>query len=371
MRVHPDRVESELARLWDADALARRAWRAELVNLVTFVSTPALLGGALSTIARVGQAIPSRSVTVSWEPSPDEPTDLSPEAEVALQRAPGGRAVGDSVLLRARGTARTSIVERVEQLLLVGVPACIWWVGELGPLHDVFGRLAHRAELLVVDSAEMCVNDFESLARVALGGQTHCPVADLTWTRLEPIRELIARFFDDPKLIPCLDELSQVTIAYAPRPGDSGVVSAEGALFIGGLVAAMGLEPASARWTRERDRSEGLVRRRAKPERVVVRIEGEQRAGVPHGTLLSVQLVCGDARFAVARLRDDSSLLRSSCQARSALVPSHLSRIPLRDSGSLLASHLRNRARDRMFDASLEMARMLFGSSCPSAVRRA
>jgi glucose-6-phosphate dehydrogenase assembly protein OpcA len=357
VRVDRHHVESELARLWDAEAQAERAARVELVTLVTFVSSPALLDEVLQAIARVGQAMPSRAVTVACDLSAD-----SPDADVALQRVPEGPAVGDSILLRAGGRPTRWLLDTVEQLLLVGVPTCLWWVGELGRLDDVLDRVGHRADVVVVDSADMCVSDLEALASVARRDPARRPVVDLTWARLSPMRDLVAQFFDDRELVPYLDELSGVTVAYAPRPGDAGVVSAEGALLVGWLAAALGLEPARASSTRD------LVRRRGKPERVAVEIRREERAGVPHGTLLSVELMCADARFTVARLPDDSSLLRCSCRVPAAVVPSHLSRltrlarVDFRDAASLLAPHLRGPARDPMFEASLEIARELFGA---------
>jgi hypothetical protein len=131
-------------------------------------------------------------------------------------------------------------------------------------------------------------------------------------------------------------------------------------MFVGWLAAALGLRTESVSWTRASDGSEAIVRRRVTPQPVVVRVTREPSAGVPHGTLLSVQLVCPSAHFVVARRPDEPSLVSSSCQAPGANVPAQLCRVEFRDLASLLAPHLRSAARDRMFEASLDAARKMF-----------
>lgn len=360
MKPAPSDMEGELARLWDAEALTPRASRFASATLVTFVSDPRLLEDTLEAVARLGQAVPCRAITVLWQPSVAESGEVVLEIEVALQRAPGGRALGDWILFRARGAAGASVVSRVESLLLAGVPVCVWWVGAPGPLMEVWARLGERAGPLVIDSAAMRVRDFETLSSIALVDPRRRPLADLGWARLEPMRDLVARFFDEEVLVPHLDELSRATIAYAPHPDDADIVSAEGALFVGWLAAVLGLRTESVSWTRASGGDEAIVRRRLTPQPVAVRVKREPQAGVPHGTLLSVQLVCPSARFVVAREPYEPSLVSSSCEAPGANVPAQLSRVELRDLASLLAPRLRSAARDRMFEASLDAAREMF-----------
>jgi glucose-6-phosphate dehydrogenase assembly protein OpcA len=356
VKVETSRVDAELRRLWDAESQEPMVSRAVVVTLVTFVSAPHSLDETLEAIAHVVQSIPARAITVSWHRAAEE----GRAADIAIHRAPGGEALSDSIVLRAGVSSEAELVDRVERLFLVGVPVCVWWKGALGALHGVAERLARSVELFIVDSVDMPLSELHTIAGIATAAGSPRPLVDLAWARLETARELVARFFDDAERLPLLPEISRAAMVCSARPGDTDDPSTQEALFVGWLAAALELGPRGATWTRGLAQSEGVLRRARDGGAVVVHVAREARAGVPHGTLLSVELDCRNAQFVVARLPGDASLVSSSCRASGAVLSTQILQAEFVEDTQLLVQILRRPARDRMFEASLHMSRAMF-----------
>ncbi len=179
--------------------------------------------------ARVGRAVegltgqhPSRSIILIAEP--DEPT--SPlRAEVSLHchvpQHGAGQTCSEQIKIHARGETARHLSGVVLPLLLTELPVFVWWTDGM-PQGDLVQNLIDVSDRVIVDSADFADPDaaFIRLAEMAQQGANRTAFSDFNWTRLRPWRELVAQFFDVPRLRPYLDGVQRIEIEYAVAQGE-------------------------------------------------------------------------------------------------------------------------------------------------------
>jgi glucose-6-phosphate dehydrogenase assembly protein OpcA len=354
VRVPLDKIEKELARLWEEEAKATASSRVTLLTIVALVSEPELLERAKAVLADVVGFHPSRTIAVVWTDS-DSP---SIDAEVALHAHPAhaNAAAGDAIVLEARGMARDWLPETIDKLILSGLPSCVWWVGDLPDGDDLFDRMVGRADVAVVNSGEMDLRDLEKLSQLAVAShKTRTALTDLTWVRLRAVQDLVARFFDDPALRPHLDTLRRVTVGYAPGRSGQDVTSPQAGLLVGWLAAALGIKSDTATWLRSTGGG-GVVTLAYGGRALEVDFVCEPRPDVTDGAITRIALDSEagttKAHFEIVRLEDPQTF-RWSGEATGAVVPSQTLRIARHEEAKLLTRLLERPTRDPLFEASL------------------
>lgn len=360
MRLSLDAVEPALAGLWKEEADRGGAPRIELFTVVALASELALLGRAQRVVAAVASAYPSRTVVAACRQGADDAIT----AEVSLHRVSSGAACGDAIVLEATGAARDWLPENVDRLALPDLPVCIWWVGNLPDFDHLFDRLVVNADVIVVNSGEMDLRDLEKLSTIVNRCHGGAALSDLTWIRLRPIQDLIARFFDDETALGCLRSVERITIEFAPREGEQDVASTQAGLLLGSMANAMSLATATAGWKRGADWAEVTL------GRVVARFEARARPDVPSGSILRVAIECDGARFEVVR-QDDPQVFLWSREAPGAPVPPQPLRIGIPEESTLLIRCLERPRRDALLEQSLHVATRIVRPVAPRLSTRA
>jgi glucose-6-phosphate dehydrogenase assembly protein OpcA len=346
MRLSLDKVEPELARLWEEEARRTRATRIELMTLVALVSEPYLLDRAREFVGRVARAQPLRTVLVTWTPA--DRAALS--AEVALHRAsPDGVACGDAITVEAAGDAREWLPENTDRLALPDLPRCVWWVGDLPDYDRLFDRMARVADLMIVNSEDMDLRDLEKLSTVSTRVRHTCAMSDMAWARLRPLQELVARFFDDAAGRERMRALERVTIEFSPRGGEKDVASTQAGLLFGWIANALSLRAEGVQWKRGPTWGEATL------GRVVARFVHRPRTDVPPGSILRISIQCDGASYDIER-QEDPRVLRWSRETRASMVPPHTLRVDLSEDAGLLTRCLERPRRDFLFENSLHLA---------------
>ena len=339
-----DKVERELARLWEEESRAAGS-RAALLTLVALVSEPRLLERTQQVLGEVALVHPARTIAAVWR----EGAAPSISAQIAMHRPSGAGAVcGDAITLEAIGAAREWLPGNAERLALPDLPVCVWWVGDLPDFDDLFDRMVVGADLVVVNSGEMDLRDLQKLSSIQARSQGRFAVADLTWIRLRTLQDLVARFFDDPEGRACLPELERVIIEVAPRPGEKDATSTQAGLMFGWIAAVLGLSPESVQWKR----GDGWAE--ARLGKVLARFEQKARNDVRPGVITRLVMEAGKARFAVER-QDDPRVYRWSREVPGVASPSHTVRVGAFEESSLLASCIERPKRDLMLETSLRI----------------
>jgi glucose-6-phosphate dehydrogenase assembly protein OpcA len=345
MRLSLDKVEAELSRLWEDEAKRTRATRVELMTLVVLVSEAHLLERARGVVERVAHRYPLRTVICTWT----ESQRAAITADVALHRVSAdGPACGDAISVEAEGDGREWLPENADRLSLPDLPLVVWWVGDLPDYDRLFDRMARVADLVIVNSEEMDLRDLEKLSTVSARVRHTCAMSDMTWTRLRPLQELVARFFDDSAGRECLRALERVTIDFSPRGGYKDVASTQAGLLFGWIANAIGLRAEGVQWKR------GPTWGEATFGRVVARFSHEPRLDVPPGSILRVGIECDGARFDIERL-DDPQVLRWSRETPGAPVPPQTVRVDIAEEAGLLIRTLERPRRDFLFENSLHL----------------
>jgi len=360
VRLSLDAVEREIGRLWEEEARRSKAARVELLTLVALVNEPGLFDRAVNVVAQVARVQPSRTMVVVWKDGA-APTIT---ADAALHQPPaGGAPCGDAITIEAIGAAREWLPQNIDRLILSDLPVCLWWVGDLPDFDDLFDRAVLSADLVVVNSGEMDLRDIEKLSSIAGHSRGRYALADLTWIRLRPLQELVARFFDDPGCTRCARSVDRVTIEFSPREGELDVASTQAGLLFGWMAHALSLGAGSVEWRRGPTWGEVTL------GKVVARFEHRPRRDVLPGAILRVAIECGGAtaspsRFEIER-QDDPQVFKWSREVAGAPTPPQTLRVGEHDEAALLIRCLGRPKADPLLEASLAAATRIIRPIAP------
>jgi hypothetical protein len=261
-------------------------------------------------------------------------------------------------LLEAVGPAREWLPENIDRLALSDLPVCVWWVGDLPDFDDLFDRMVVGADLVVVNSGEMDLRDLEKLSRIAERSHGRYALADLTWIRLRPLQDFVARFFDEAAARASLSTLHRIVIEYSPRDDEQDAASTTAGLFLGWIAHALGLPVESPLWKRGDDVNEVML------GKVTVRFQHRRREGVSVGGVVRVVLECDGARFDLER-QEDPRVFKTSRELPGTPVPAQLLRVPSHDEHTLLVRCLERPKRDPLLEASLHAGSRIVRSVAP------
>lgn len=180
------------------------------VMTLAVVASRSEVGAARDAIHALGAHHPARVVILL--PDPDGAANL--DAQAALYR------VGDSghpmafeeVSLSVGGQAALHLDSLVEPFTLADLPVVAWY---LARQPEPFDSLLNVAGSVVVDSRD--TGDPLELRRLLELGRRR-PVVDLSWVRLESVRELLASLFEPPTLRPYVTAVISATVKGKPGP---------------------------------------------------------------------------------------------------------------------------------------------------------
>lgn len=236
------RIETELRGLWAAPPSPGEVPRARActMNLVVVASSVDTAREWVPVVDEVLQGTPARAIVVGLDP--DGPDAL--EADVSGVCAPGGSAgallCSERVALVARGAVSVRLPSVVGALSVTDVPTTLVWLGRAHADDPVFAALASDATRIVLDAS---LGSLAGLADVVYSLRARAPgvvpgVADLAWVRLAPWQELCAQVFDEPRLRPLAERVTDLGIVQAGKAGT--VLGAHGSLLLGWLATRLG-----------------------------------------------------------------------------------------------------------------------------------
>ncbi len=136
----------------------------------------------------------------------------------------------EGVELGVDGIRAPQRVQFVEALLVKEIPCVLWWAADRLFSSETFAGLLKISEHVILDSSGTntepnALREFSSY----FSGKQSVALGDLAWMRLDPWRDVIAQFFDDPSM---RDELSSIRRIAISSGSDSE------ALYLGGWLAS-------------------------------------------------------------------------------------------------------------------------------------
>lgn len=223
-------IEGSIRALWKPDSAGRARARASTLNLVC-VTGVEHQASFVQLADDVSTRLLARTLLVVVDPRA-EPWGLEGAVSAVSSGATGGGAVtAERIELRFGAAASKRTQSVVEALLAPRLPIALL-VGP-GAHASVVDQLAPHVDRVVLDSAECGVGRAAAVASSAPGR-----VEDLAFVRGRRWREMLARFFDDPALVPALSRVRRIEIAHAAT--EARPRSAEAELVLGWLGSRLG-----------------------------------------------------------------------------------------------------------------------------------
>jgi glucose-6-phosphate dehydrogenase assembly protein OpcA len=313
-------------------ALSHTGKSTSTLNLVVWIDDPGRRDWIVERAGRLADKHPS--FTLILDHTGERAGDATVSAQARDDQAQT-TARGERVDIDVAGADTATIESYVNALCATGVPTVLWWSGARIESRPIFEALLPHAEMLLVDSSG-ALRDESAIARLVAFHRTHRDVVlrDLAWLRLGPWQDMIAAFFDDPKL---REELFSIRRLYVA----SG--SASEALYLGGWLATRLGWTATGR--------EHLVDRSGKPVALVREREGEIRR---------IQSICLDSETSWyhGEVTADPKVVKVWSEGEIAREPRLF---PLRaiDNTSLLERAILESGTDELFEQTLRTLEML------------
>jgi len=344
----PGQAEQALADLWRrASGSEQPVVRTCGLNLVLALSEgPAELAEAGRLVAAIATSVPARVLVLTPVPARD---GAAPGLDLAVATHSHGASDGvvlfsEQVTIEVAPDALDLVPATVRQLVVEELPVHVWWRRPELLDDPLLAAVARVAERLIADSAALGPAGLHELAAVSAAGSFAGRVADLHWVRIEPWREALASFFDDPALQRGLDGAAELAVT----SGGPGVPPA--ALYLGGWLASrLGWRPGAS--------GAEYVRRDGGP----ARIRFEHDPALEDGELGAARIVLREAgrgqRACVAqRLHDRTELVMLSVETGGICPPPRKIKLPPADAAALAARMLQRPEHDPIYDAALAAA---------------
>lgn len=240
-------VETKIRDLWLPTPGEPTKSRACTMNLVV-VGAPDVIDRYQAVVDEVMSSIPMRAILLSLDPEAPEGIDSNVSA---ISGAGVDATSSERIRLTANGAITARAASIVDALRVPELPTAVVWLGRVHVGDPVFVALARDATRIVLDTEYTSLGSLlslvrwsraeakqrrinarpsippmseqpraDSLAPPATGAAVDVPyIADLAWTRLAPWQEMIARFFDDPRLVAHANAVRRVELRQATEKG--------------------------------------------------------------------------------------------------------------------------------------------------------
>jgi glucose-6-phosphate dehydrogenase assembly protein OpcA len=368
--INLESIEKGLTALWQAAAKPRPGedeqpvTRACVFNLVISVEGEEALAEVTETIAQITWSYPCRAIVLVLKPE-ETREEVSAYISAHCQLPSGGKKVCcEQITVVASGNATEGMWSVVLPLLVPDLPVILWWPGDPVLHGTLFEHLLATADRLIVDSRSFAnpVFTFSRLAELSSSRYSEVAVSDLCWSRLNSWRNLIAQFFDQPQYLPYLQQVDRVEVHYEAPEDNTHPNFSEALLLIGWLARQLGWQPAFS-LQRKGNNATLILNRQGVPLTVV--LHGHNDRVDELGGITQVNLIAsypgGDvdeprlASFTVA-VSDDYEHAMTFVEEDETPLVSRNFLFPRLDRTELLREDLAVVGRDRVFEASLDLA---------------
>lgn len=359
-----ERIQAELRHEWAAvcqhveDETGQPPLRTNIMTLALMVRGEREARNARELLGQLATAVPSRVLLFILSP-PGENLEARIWAHCAVERDSQLHNCYDVVEITIPQDELAAVPNILEENKLPDLPLFIVWNTPYNLMSNEFGRIARRADRLVIDtqhfnSALEALNDYARFLRT-IGAR--CAGTDLCWSRLLTWRELIAQAFDGPQVCQLLPYVQQIDISFDPS------VECEALLLAGWFTSRLKWTPSNASRHGE---TMSLTARASNGRAVQITLDRVARSGIG---LRAVRVFANSGSQATrATIRRQgtgdsrsSVTLETTGMPRQRKIVQHLE--PTRH--ELLGSELMNFYHDRTFEEALshasEFARLILG----------
>lgn len=279
-----DAVERELDNMWretnaSAAASGGNAYsRNSVLTLVSFIQDQSQSARIIDAIHHLTTTHPSRAVVAV---ASEKQATSGLRAAVGTFVSPDSTCYGEDILLEASGDAVQHLPGAILPLIVSGLPAFLWWLGEPSWGTGLLESLVDGVDRLIVDTSEMprVERSLTALDDLMRRKKTRCAISDISWSAQAPWREITAQFFDPLNLRPYLEEIDRVVIEFAGGDEDAPTNPSQAYLFAGWLASRLNWRSELAQHTAMMDDSREHILRGANGRKIGLEINA--RFNVP------------------------------------------------------------------------------------------
>ena len=218
--VQPEKILKDLSKLWvdlgkeDTEKGSAGVLRACAMTLIAAVEEESQALEAGETIANLVHQHPSRVIVMRVLSEGGSALDARVFAQCWMPFGRSQQICCEQIEITASSSRVSDLPKLVLGIMAPDLPVVIWCTGERLLRDPSFQQLFPLADKIVVDSAAFAD------APAALGFIRHFMaagrnLADLNWTRLTPLREMVAQMFANAGALAKLKDLTSVTVSYA------------------------------------------------------------------------------------------------------------------------------------------------------------
>jgi glucose-6-phosphate dehydrogenase assembly protein OpcA len=186
--VDPDKVESELVRIWEG--LAKEKTRACLFNLIIFNNISARTDYFRDIVQKVSEKYPCRVLFISSDPDAH-----TPYLKTAVSVVGQGEIACDYIDIGVSGPDLQRVPFVLWPHIIPDLPVTLLWTEDPSKPHPLFEPLSKLASRVIFDSESADSLLAFSKKVLKLREETGIDTADLNWARTEGWRDLIASLF--------------------------------------------------------------------------------------------------------------------------------------------------------------------------------
>ena len=364
--VDVNKIEKELASMWsevggsENGETGSGVTRACTLNLIVYM-TPADDRTQLDEMLDlVGERHPGRVlILIADRENKEAKLEAYVSTRCRLLGGTGKQLCAEQVTIEASGQLVETAATAVAPLLVPDVPVFLWWKDIPHYDDDLFDRMTHLADRVVIDSAafDHPHDDLLQLAKMIRGKKRGLRVSDLNWGRLTSWRTLLASFWDVTDYRPLLDSVDRFAVSYDPPNAASNEVAPKALLISGWLSARLGWQVVGT--ARHQN---GVIDcdLRAGDRSIVLSLRPDASGEIDDGMISSVTLTSsqGEADFYVALLSGGTKLQTEARRGAQHSVGRVLS-YEKRSEGSRLSRELAFLTRDAIYEEALAQAARL------------
>ncbi len=206
-------IDHELKKLWLESGGVTRA---SLINLAVYCGEQSMQANT-ELISKITRDHACRAILIAIDVT-GQINDVRAwiSAHCHISRAGAKQVCSEQISFLLPKDSSLLIPNIVFSHLDSDLPLYLWWQGEF-PSEDEM-PLLKWVDRLIFDSHgwEHCAESLCKLPDRIRSFQKRMTFRDINWTRSLPVRQTLARFFDNPDNLPTLYKLSKIHFDYAP-----------------------------------------------------------------------------------------------------------------------------------------------------------
>lgn len=243
--VQPERILKELEALWvdlgKADPEKKAAvLRACAMTFIVVLEQDEDAQSAGETLAELIHENPSRAIVLRIDPNEGDQLEARVLAQCWMPFGRRQQICCEQIEISASVSRLDEIPRIVMGLTVADLPVVLWCRGARLYSDPRFAHLLPLIDKLIVDTETL--SRPEDAVAFVRNMSSQRVVADLTWTRLTPWREMVAVLFDEPQRRKLLANIEDVTVRHT---GSTAPVSAR---YLAGWLRASMPSPARIRF---------------------------------------------------------------------------------------------------------------------------